>query len=344
MDFSLSGSAREEASRQIERHLELQRKLQQTGFLPATAKIDGVYSSVTRAAILAWQKTNGRPETGFISDAAAAVLSMAAPTRPALNATAPTTSAAQSPVARLSPSPTVPPSLPTPSNSSNSTGSSATRADGSSGFVGFIVVVGIIIAISGALNRRAKAQDQKRRIDEVCAYINAVDKARRFPEMPVSINLQHGEFGLLRTSARLSEMRSHRYSTGGSVRIAKGIWVGGRQYHSYRTRDIIDQGEVVITTRRIAYVGGSKTAHVWFRDLVSIEGDTGCNIIHTARRQNAVVIHYREGLLGLILVRFFASTTLPDTHLPDGWHLTARRQGSGISLDLSEAANASIVG
>ncbi|MBV8088370.1 MAG: peptidoglycan-binding protein, partial [Alphaproteobacteria bacterium] len=79
MDFSLSGSAREEASRQIERHLELQRKLQQTGFLPATAKIDGVYSSVTRAAILAWQKTNGRPETGFISDADAAVLSMAAP-------------------------------------------------------------------------------------------------------------------------------------------------------------------------------------------------------------------------------------------------------------------------
>ena len=134
-------------------------------------------------------------------------------------------------------------------------------------------------------------------------------------------------------------MRSHRYSTGGSVRIAKGVWVGGRQYHSYRTRDVIDQGVVVITTRRIAYTGGSKTAQVWFRDLVSIEGDVDCNVIHTARRQNAIVIHYRKAALGLILVRVFASAVLADNRLADGWRLTARPNSDGIAIDVGDEAS-----
>jgi hypothetical protein len=133
-------------------------------------------------------------------------------------------------------------------------------------------------------------------------------------------------------------MRSHRYSTGASVRVAKGFWVSGRQYHSYRTRDIVDNGIVVITSRRIAYTGNSKTAHVWYRDLVSIEGDIYSNVIHTARRQNAIVIHYREAALGLILVRVFASAMLGDNQLPNGWRLTARPDGSGIAIDLGPTA------
>jgi hypothetical protein len=156
----------------------------------------------------------------------------------------------------------------------------------------------------------------------------------------VGINLQPGEFGLLQAPAQLSEMRSHGYSTGSSVRIAKGIWVSGRQYHSYRTRDIVDNGAVAITTRRIAYTGGSKTAQVWFRDLVSIEGDLGCNVVHTARRQNAIVIHYGEAALGLILIRFFTSAALSDNRLPDGWQFTARREGGGIAVDVGEGGRA----
>jgi len=68
----LSGPAREEATRPIERHVDLQGQLQQLGFLPATAKIDGVYSAATRSAILAWQSASGRPGTGFMGDADAA--------------------------------------------------------------------------------------------------------------------------------------------------------------------------------------------------------------------------------------------------------------------------------
>lgn len=75
----LEGAAREEATRPIREHVALQAKLQQLGFLPATAKIDGVYGPATRAAILAWQGANGRPETDFLGNADASALEGAAP-------------------------------------------------------------------------------------------------------------------------------------------------------------------------------------------------------------------------------------------------------------------------
>jgi hypothetical protein len=62
----LVGSAAEEARRPIEEHLALQRDLQQLGFLPPTAAVDGVYGAATRAAIVAWQRSKGLPETGFL--------------------------------------------------------------------------------------------------------------------------------------------------------------------------------------------------------------------------------------------------------------------------------------
>ncbi len=75
----LNGPAREEATRPIERHVALQTDLQRLGFLPASAKIDGVYSVATRSAIVAWQKAGGRPATGFIGEGDAAALASTAP-------------------------------------------------------------------------------------------------------------------------------------------------------------------------------------------------------------------------------------------------------------------------
>jgi hypothetical protein len=152
----------------------------------------------------------------------------------------------------------------------------------------------------------------------------------------VSINLEPGEIGLWQESAGLSEMRSHRYSTGGSVRVAKGVWVGARQYHSYRTRDIVDRGIVTVTTRRITFVGNAKTAQVLYRDLVNIDWGDRVNVINTQRRQNAVVIHYDGALIGYLLVKIFASAHLPDNRFPATWRLTAQAKRRGVDVQLAE--------
>jgi hypothetical protein len=64
----------EEANRPIERHVALQRSLQQLGFLPADAVIDGVYGSITREAISDWQRAQSREVTGVLGDADAQIL------------------------------------------------------------------------------------------------------------------------------------------------------------------------------------------------------------------------------------------------------------------------------
>ena len=68
------GPAAEEANRPIGEHLALQQKLQNLGFLPTTAEVDGVYGPATRAAISAWQVAQGKPPTGFLSNADADTL------------------------------------------------------------------------------------------------------------------------------------------------------------------------------------------------------------------------------------------------------------------------------
>jgi len=70
----LTGAALAEASRPVEQHVGLQRDLQALGFLPPTATVDGVYGAATRTAILAWQRSRGLPETGFLGDADAQAL------------------------------------------------------------------------------------------------------------------------------------------------------------------------------------------------------------------------------------------------------------------------------
>ncbi|MFT8679062.1 peptidoglycan-binding domain-containing protein [Gluconacetobacter sp.] len=71
----LSGAARMESQRPLERHIALQKKLVELGYLPADTVVDGVYGESTRAAITAWQQATHRPATdGFLSDDDAATL------------------------------------------------------------------------------------------------------------------------------------------------------------------------------------------------------------------------------------------------------------------------------
>ncbi|GBR71016.1 hypothetical protein GKA01_10860 [Gluconobacter kanchanaburiensis NBRC 103587] len=71
----LSGAALEEASRPIDRHIALQQKLVDLGYLPSGTKADGIYGEGTRQAIMTWQRVSGRPaSSGFISNEDASVL------------------------------------------------------------------------------------------------------------------------------------------------------------------------------------------------------------------------------------------------------------------------------
>lgn len=71
----LQGAGREEASRPIDQHIALQAKLHALGYLPATARIDGVYGTATRDAIVAWQTASQLPASGLLGASDAIALS-----------------------------------------------------------------------------------------------------------------------------------------------------------------------------------------------------------------------------------------------------------------------------
>jgi peptidoglycan hydrolase-like protein with peptidoglycan-binding domain len=69
----LIGPAYEEAVRSPERHLTLQKDLQDLGFIPA-GPIDGVYGPATRTGVAAWQSRHGLAVTGLVGDAEARMI------------------------------------------------------------------------------------------------------------------------------------------------------------------------------------------------------------------------------------------------------------------------------
>jgi peptidoglycan hydrolase-like protein with peptidoglycan-binding domain len=75
----LQGAALEEANRPIQIQLALQSRLQALGLLPASAQIDGVFGTGTRAAIMKWQASTGRQPTGLLGNADAQALLAALP-------------------------------------------------------------------------------------------------------------------------------------------------------------------------------------------------------------------------------------------------------------------------
>ncbi len=122
-----------------------------------------------------------------------------------------------------------------------------------------ILIIGSIVAFR-ALQAAARRARIRRSVHSVIAYFDEVNRSRHFPECHVPINVMSNEFGLLCRDALLWEMRSRRYATGGRVRIAKGVRIGGyRQYHYRREPEAIAREILSITNRRIVFTGSKSS-------------------------------------------------------------------------------------
>lgn len=69
-----SGAAREEATRPIRLHIELERKLRKLALLTTPPVPEGVYGAATRRAIVEWQQSRGKPPTGVLGNSDAFAL------------------------------------------------------------------------------------------------------------------------------------------------------------------------------------------------------------------------------------------------------------------------------
>jgi hypothetical protein len=241
-----------------------------------------------------------------------------------------------SPAAPQPPSPPQPSSEPTPTRVPSS-GNLSDPDRGGIAVVVAILIIGVIVAFR-ALRAAGRRASIRRDVHLVVAYFDEVNRSRHFPECQVPINVMSNEFGLLCREALLWEMRSRRYATGGRVRIAKGVRVGGyRQYHYRREPEAIAHGTLSITNRRIVFTG-SKAATVEYRHLVAIDNDSASITMQSSQRQTPISLSFDDAILGATLIRLFANDRIATNPIPDGITFAAEptKPLGSISLCISE--------
>src|SRR5207302_6520212 len=141
---------------------------------------------------------------------------------------------------------------------------------------------------------------------ETIVFFQGVDQNRGFEPIPINdLQLSADEVCVFTAGARLRQMRPHRYSVGGSVRVMKGVYVGQRQYESKDSFDVVDAGTLYVTNKRLIFTGVKSTLSTAFKDLVSLDFHSDGLFLHSAKRQKASFIEFSGPLLVTMIVKYF---------------------------------------
>ena len=86
-------------------------------------------------------------------------------------------------------------------------------------------------------------------------------------------------------SVDLMEARAVRHYSGGGVRIAKGVTVGGGRSQSRDELKNIDSGALVLTNTRLVFSGSKRTTNVSLDKIISVTAYRNGIALHRERKQ-----------------------------------------------------------
>ncbi len=174
----------------------------------------------------------------------------------------------------------------------------------SSGFLGFfpIILLGLGIWFLIWNGKRAKAKTQakiQRAADEFLSYADAANATGTLPqEAGGGINLQKNEFIVLRESSTLYEYKAERRTTGGGTRVKVGnmpIYLGGSTSSSVDVLKEICAGTLMLTNKRLMFVGTQKSFTAALADIITIENALTQITVTSQKRQKPVIFTVRNG-------------------------------------------------
>lgn len=141
-----------------------------------------------------------------------------------------------------------------------------------------VIVVVVAIAITCIIIADKEARKRKDRLlAEAKQFYRDIDSSRSLPVVSTSLMLEAGEVAFFSETTPLMETRAVRQSRSGhvGVRVAKGVYAGSSQGTSVSTQEWtqIDEGQLVITNRRIVFQGTSTSRSIKFPKVLSIDYD-----------------------------------------------------------------------
>ena len=147
------------------------------------------------------------------------------------------------------------------------------------------------------LKRRMEQVEQRKEAEEAAKQqrledLRLVLEGIRDGECPIKIAadtpiiLKKGEqVRLCLPSVDFMEARAVRHYSGGGVRIAKGVTIGGGTSQSTDELKKIDVGALVLTDRRLVFSGSKRTVNVQLGKIISVSAYTNGVAINRERKQ-----------------------------------------------------------
>ncbi len=162
------------------------------------------------------------------------------------------------------------------------------------GLIIFATVILIIIVIianqsKGKTNTRVESASEAL----INTFQSTFNKWKKIPiyKGKIPIILSQQESPLIVVPGDLYEERNIRNFYGGSVSVAKGVRVFAGQSQNLSTLQKLDSGEIVITNKRLVFVGQKRNTIIDFSKLLSIECYDNCIIIHKSGKVKSEVFY-----------------------------------------------------
>lgn len=152
----------------------------------------------------------------------------------------------------------------------------------------FFIILFVALYLYGAhLTARKNAM-----IEEANHWLVGIKARKALTPITTNLLLKAGEEAYLESPSRLEEARAERYYEGGgaSVRIAKGVYVGGGSgaSRSVQVTTPIDAGRLVLTNKRLIFDGAKEDRVILLDKIVSINPSINTIEVSSETRQKSM--------------------------------------------------------
>ena len=196
------------------------------------------------------------------------------------------------------------------------------------------VIIGAIIILAkqgGKRREREQATGVQQRAEDMvtaaCRFVAQANATRHFAEVsPGDVNIQPGEFALLREHATLFEQKSNRVSSGVGTRVHVGsmpFYLGTGSSSTYETTAAVATGELVLTNTRMIFMSNQRSAVLVLKDIVGMNASLDTITLHGTKRKSSFVFAVENPVLWSLLAKIGSSHPLESRFIPDGVTLKA---------------------
>lgn len=167
-------------------------------------------------------------------------------------------------------------------------------------------------------------------IAEANEFSNKLNEEKNLPAIPTQILLKSGEEAFAQTESILSETRGVSYhkgsSSGGAVRLMKGVYVGGssRSGKSETKQEIkeIDTGLLILTNKRLVFDGSNENRTILLERIISFEPHIDSIEISTENRTKSMRFTVPNSFIWVFTLQVLIQS--PNPHKLGDVHLTVK--------------------